>query len=185
MKAVFLSLGLLGLSLAVAGCNRAVTICDLSTATRVSQLTDSGSAAAGARPTSLAELHTTRKLTAFTVAFCPDDATVAAGCLDGVIRLWDVKSGDLRQPFSGHVGAVCRVAFAPDGRTLASLGQDNVVNLWHVATGQRFFSLDTQKRELRGLAFLRDGRMLVAGARSATKDGPSSLLLWRAEPAGP
>ena len=174
-----------GGTLAVSGSDRAVTICNLSTAARVSRPTDSVSAAAGARSTSVAELHTTGKLTAYTVAFSPDDATVAAGCLDGVIRLWDVKSGDLRQTFPGHVGGVCRVAFAPDGRTLASLGQDNVVNLWHVATGQRFFSMDSQKQALRGLAFSRDGRLLMAGARSETKDGPSSLLLWRAEPAVP
>jgi WD40 repeat protein len=174
-----------GGTLAVAGCNRAVTICNLSTAERVSQLTDSGSAAPGAHSTSAAEIYTTGKLTAHTVAFSPDDAMLAAGCSDGVIRMWDVASGELRQPLSGHVGAVTRLAFTPDGLTLASLGEDNVVNLWHAASGQRFFSLDNQKQELRGLAFSRDGRILVAGSRSATKDGPSSLLMWRAEPAGP
>jgi WD40 repeat protein len=176
-----------GGTLAVAGFDRAfsVTICDLSTATRVSRFTDSGSAAARARSTSAAELHSTGNLAVYTVAFSPNDATLAAGCSDGVIRLWDIASGELRQTFSGHVGAVTRLAFTPDGRRLASLGEDNVVNLWHVATCQRLFSLDSQKQTLHGLALSGDGRMLVAGARSTTKDGQSSLLLWRAEPAGP
>jgi WD40 repeat protein len=113
------------------------------------------------------------------------ESALAAGCSDGVIRLWDIASGDLRQTFSGHVGVVTRLAFTPDGSRLASLGTDNVVNLWHLATGQRFFSLDTHGQQIRGLAFSRDGGLLVAGAQSTNKDGPSSLLLWRAEPAEP
>jgi WD40 repeat protein len=118
------------------------------------------------------------------VAFSPDNTTLAAGCCDGVIRLWDVASGHLRLTFSGHVGGISRLAFAPDGRTLASLGEDNILNLWHPGTAQRLFSLDTHGQELHGLAFSRDGRLLVTGARSPGDAGPSSLLMWRAEPAG-
>jgi WD40 repeat protein len=119
------------------------------------------------------------------VAFSSDGTLLAAACSDGVIRLWDVASGNLRRPLLGHVGAVRHVAFAPDGRTLASLGDDNVLNLWHLGTGQRLFSLDRPRHELHGLAFSRDGQMLVAGGRPPGNTGPSSLLLWRAEPAGP
>jgi WD40 repeat protein len=116
------------------------------------------------------------------VAFSSDGATLAAACSDGVIRLWDVASGERRLTFSGHRGAVRRVAFAPDGRTLASLGDDKVLNLWHLKTGQRLFSLGSARQELNGLAFSRDGRLLVAGANAP---GNGSLLLWRAEPPGP
>jgi WD40 repeat protein len=119
------------------------------------------------------------------VAFSPDGATLAAGCADGTIRLWDIASGELRRAFSGHVGVVKRLAFAPDGRTLASQGEDRVLNLWHLATGQRLFSLDAPGQDLNGLAFSHDGRLLVAGARPWAGPGPSSLLMWRAEPAGP
>jgi WD40 repeat protein len=119
------------------------------------------------------------------VAFSADGATLAAACSDGVIRLWDVASAALRLTLSGHTDAVLRLAFTPDGRTLASLGHDNVLNLWHLGTGQQLFALDTRGQELRGLAFSRDGRLLVTGARPQGEAGPSSLLLWRAEPAGP
>jgi WD40 repeat protein len=119
------------------------------------------------------------------LAFSADGATLAAACSDGVIRLWDVSSGALRPTLSGHAEAVLRLAFAPDGRTLASLGHDNVLNLWHLGTGQQLFALDTRGQELRGLAFSRDGRLLVTGARPPGDAGPSSLLMWRAEPARP
>jgi WD40 repeat protein len=119
------------------------------------------------------------------VAFSADGATLAAACSDGLIRLWDVASGRLRRTLSGHTDAVGRLAFTPDGRTLASLGHDNVLNLWHLGTGQQLFALDAHGQELRGLAFSGDGRLLVAGARPPGGAGPSSLLLWRAGPAGP
>jgi WD40 repeat protein len=119
------------------------------------------------------------------MAFSANGTTLAAACSDGIIRLWDVSSGDLRLTLSGHTETVTRLAFAADGRTLASLGNDNVLNLWHLGTGQRLFSLDSPRNELQGLAFSGDGRLLVAGGRPPGNGCPSSLLLWRAEPAGP
>jgi len=119
------------------------------------------------------------------VVFSPNGATLAAACSDGMIRLWDVLSGELRLTFSGHAGAVRRLAFAPDGRTLASLGDDNTINLWHLGTGQQLFTLATHADRLGGLEFSRDGRWLVAGLKSRDAHNLSSLLLWRAEPTGP
>jgi WD40 repeat protein len=60
-----------------------------------------------------------------------------------------------------------------------------VVKLWHPGTGQELFTLLTHPQPVLDLAFSRDGRALVAGTRSKEKGGPSSLLLWRAEPTGP
>jgi WD40 repeat protein/tRNA A-37 threonylcarbamoyl transferase component Bud32 len=119
------------------------------------------------------------------VAYSPDGATLAAACSDGVIRLWDVSSGDLRHTLSGHVGGVSRLAFAPDGRTLASVGDDNALILWHLGTGQQLFTLATNAQGFHGLVFSRDGRMLVAPTHTHGGHGPSSLLVWGAEPARP
>jgi WD40 repeat protein len=163
----------------------AVDLWDPKTSTRRERLIDRGSGSGRWRSPPSAQPTGEATLSVAAVAFSADGATLAAGCSDGVIRLWDLASGELRQTFSGHVAAVSRLAFAPNGRTLASLGEGNIVNLWHLPTGQRLFSLDTRGQELYGLAFSRDGQLLVAGARSAKKDGPSSLLLWRAESARP
>jgi WD40 repeat protein len=156
----------------------AIDLLDPSTGRRQGRLTAPGPAPA-ARPGGESNVMVGA------VAFSADGGTLAAGFSDGVIRLWDIASGELRVTFSGHVGAVRRLAFTPGGRTLASLGQDNVVNLWHPATGQRFFPLDVPAQDLHGLAFSHDGRLLVTGWRPRGNTGPSALLTWRADPAGP
>jgi WD40 repeat protein/tRNA A-37 threonylcarbamoyl transferase component Bud32 len=163
----------------------ALDLWDLSRATRRCRLTDPGSGAAPECSAPAAQPTVEANLSVAAVAFSADGATLAAGCSDGVIRMWDIASGDMRQTFSGHVGVISRLAFTPDGRTLASLGEDNVLNLWHLSTGQRLFSLDARSQSLHGLAFSGDGRLLVAGARPPSGAGPSSLLMWRADPAGP
>jgi WD40 repeat protein len=150
-----------------------VDLWDASLGTRQRRLSDASSQLATAP-------HPDAMLSVAAVAFSADGATLAAGCSDGTIRLWDTASGELRQTLSGHVGALRRVAFTPDGRTLASLGDDQVLNLWHLATGQRLFSLDTHGQQLHGLAFSRDGRLLVTGARPLG-EGPSTLLVWRGD----
>jgi WD40 repeat protein len=172
-----------GTTLAVGGANHLVTVSlwDPSTGRRRGELRDPGSVSTPWRSGPTAPPPDEPSLRVAAVAFSPDGATLAAGCSDGIIRLWDIASGQLRRTFSGHVAVVRGLAFAPDGRTLASLGEDNMLNLWHLGTGRRLFALDGRKLELHSLAFARDGRTLVAGGKSPGKDGPSALLLWRAE----
>jgi hypothetical protein len=176
-----------GRRLAVGGSGHtiAVSLWDPSTGQRKHGLADPDSLSTGGRSPATAPPAGEHGLAVAAVAFSPDGATLAAACSDGVIRLWDIASGDLRLTFSGHVGGVRRLAFTPDGRTLASLGDDNTLNLWHPGTGQQLFTLATHTERVEGLAFSRDGRLLVAGIRTREGHGPSSLLLWRAEPTGP
>src|SRR5262249_35842512 len=66
----------------------AVNLRDPTTAHLQRRLTDSASALAAAP-------HTEASLCVAAVAFSADGVTLAAGCSDGSIRLWDVASGEL------------------------------------------------------------------------------------------
>jgi WD40 repeat protein len=70
-------------------------------------------------------------------ACSPDNRTLAvAEAESGVIRLFEVASGEVRAELAGHRHGVHGLAFSPDGKTLASGGADNVVYLWDL-TGTR------------------------------------------------
>ena len=73
------------------------------------------------------------------VAFSPDGNTVASGDGEGNVKLWDSKSGIVKQALSPkHEGAVMSLAFSNDeGKILASGSKDMKLMLWDAQSGQR------------------------------------------------
>lgn len=69
---------------------------------------------------------------ALNAVFSPDGCMVAAGGVDGTVRLWEVATGQERLRMAGHQGQVFAVAFSPDGRQLASAAADGTVLIWDV-----------------------------------------------------
>jgi glucose repression regulatory protein TUP1 len=78
------------------------------------------------------------------IAVSPDGQYVAAGSLDSVIRLWDLRqpsssssSGERQSPvlierLKGHKDSVYSVSFTKDGRFLVSASLDQGVRVWNV-----------------------------------------------------
>jgi sugar lactone lactonase YvrE len=64
------------------------------------------------------------------LALTPDGKTLAAGSDDGIVRLWDRATGQLRRRLAGHIDGVNAIAIAPDGKTLASASDDGTTLLW-------------------------------------------------------
>jgi WD40 repeat protein len=72
------------------------------------------------------------------------------------------------------------IAFSPDSKILATKGSDNMVDLWDLTTGKPRRTLKGHKREVDTVAFLRDGRWIATGGRTA-KENDYEVLLWDAK----
>jgi WD40 repeat protein len=120
-----------------------------------------------------------------TMAFSPDDSLLATGHDDGVIRVWDIVSGQLRSELAGHARNVREVAFVQDGRTLLSSSADGSVRMWSVEHNRSFgvfhreFDVESVPHShdiVCRLSISSDGRRLAVGYNN--QNGRAKVLMW-------
>ncbi len=100
------------------------------------------------------------------VAFSPDDTTLASGSDDGNIKLWNVLTGRNIATFDGHIGWVSSVAFSPDGTMLAS-GNLGTARLWDILTRTNTVVIE-RNSGIPSVAFSPDGTTLASGSADGT-----------------
>ena len=66
------------------------------------------------------------------LAFSLDGKHLAAACSDGILRVFDVKTGKLTASAKEHTAEVFSVAYSPDGKKLLTVGRD-AMKVWDVA----------------------------------------------------
>ena len=74
--------------------------------------------------------------TANEIVFSPDSNLLASAHADQMVRLWNVKTGELQAAFKGHTDEVNSVSFSPSGKILASASDDLTIRLWDIETGK-------------------------------------------------
>jgi WD40 repeat protein len=68
------------------------------------------------------------------IACSPDSRSIAAGCADGTVRVWDARTCRELARWSGHDGEVHCLAWTADGRSLVSGADDTTALVWDVAS---------------------------------------------------
>jgi len=68
-------------------------------------------------------------------AVSPDAAFVVSAAYDGMLRVWDARTGGGRLALAGHTGWVRRCAVSPDGSFIVSASQDRRLRVWDAVTG--------------------------------------------------
>jgi WD40 repeat protein/serine/threonine protein kinase len=104
-------------------------------------------------------------------AFSPDGALVATGSQFGVLKLFDVATGQVRatlQPGEKGPDWVGYLAFSPDGKLLASSDRQGTVKLWDIATGELRTVLKGHTDAVDVLGFSADSGTLATGGQDRT-----------------
>ena len=110
---------------------------------------------------------------AWTVAFAPDAATLAAGSGDDVL-LFDVATRAERVRITGHERLVTGAAFHPTEPLIATVSLDRTLRLWDPRDGTPLGAPVKLRSALHGLCFSPDGSRLAVAA----DDG--GVLVWDA-----
>jgi WD40 repeat protein/serine/threonine protein kinase len=106
------------------------------------------------------------------VAYSPDGKRLAAGDVDGAVRVWDAVEGKLEKTLPSHPATVTSLAFHPDNRRLAAGAQDGTIRVWDVTAGKELFTRDPRGGEVGAVVFSPDNRRLAAGLENGT------VVLW-------
>jgi WD40 repeat protein len=109
------------------------------------------------------------------LAFTSDSATLATGCVDGKIRLFDVVSGKETVALSGHQGGISDLCFSSDDKLLVSSGMDTTVRLWDTAKKQQVASWPGHTGLVFGATFSPDDKLVASGAWDDT------IRIWDVE----
>lgn len=112
--------------------------------------------------------HTSR---VSSVAFSPDEFTLASGSWDDTVFLWDVRSGDKLAEFI-RPNNVTSLAFSPDGKMLASGAWDKIVIIWDINSGSALHRLEGHTGWVNSVAFSPIDSLLASGSDDHT------IILW-------
>jgi WD40 repeat protein len=110
----------------------------------------------------------------FSIAFSPNGESLAARSWDGVVRLWEVSTGNELRQFGSQQAPVRSVAFSPDSKILACGGESSEIVFWDPGTGKELRRLAGHRGPVALIKFSPDGKLL------ATKGGDWTLRLWDA-----
>jgi WD40 repeat protein len=95
-------------------------------------------------------------------AFSSQGDHLAAGSYQGIIRLWETKTGRLLwETKSPDVSQIWSLAISPDQRLLAT-GPGRAVQLWEIATGKKLRTLEGNSTTVMRMAFSPDAKYLTA-----------------------
>jgi serine/threonine protein kinase/WD40 repeat protein len=95
--------------------------------------------------------------------FSPVNNHLAAGSMDGYLRIYDPFAGDAPRRTMQHGPRIHRVAFSPDGKYVMAAGLQGAVRMWDAATGDLVAQLPMGKVEIRAACFSPDSsRIYVA-----------------------
>ncbi|HEY4036110.1 MAG TPA: protein kinase, partial [Ktedonobacteraceae bacterium] len=104
-----------------------------------------------------------------TCAWSPDGTRLATGGSNGLLKIWDARTGQLILTCEDCcVAPINAVAWSPGGRRLASASGDKIARVWDVSSGQCILSFNGHSRAVNAVAWSPDGRRLASASEDHT-----------------
>jgi len=103
---------------------------------RIYKISDNQQRTSARRDTNLVRAFERQSGPVHAVAWSPSGTYIAAGGVDAIVYIYEVKTGKLTASVRGHRGPVFALDFAPSGKQLAVGGFDGTVRIYNVATGR-------------------------------------------------
>ncbi|MCE9546422.1 MAG: protein kinase [Planctomycetia bacterium] len=113
------------------------------------------------------------------VAVTRDGKRLVSGGADKLVKLWNLRSGELLKKLSGHTAEINSVATSLDGRWIASAGEDRVVKLWDAATGEEKRTCTGAASGVTCVTFSPDSKLMMAGSRDL------KMRIWKLDDESP
>lgn len=95
------------------------------------------------------------------VRFSPDGTQVIAGGDRKMIRIWDVKTSELRTTITGHTDTITSVQMSANGDRILSASLDGTVRLWDPITAQTTITFSDSSHGFKHACFSDDGSKLL------------------------
>ena len=102
----------------------------------------------------------------------PNENLLAVALNNGMVKIFDMKTGTHVATLLGHEGAVWSVDFNNSGDLLLTASSDNTIKIWDVASKQCIKTLYGHTDMVRSAVYSSDNKMIV----SASSDG--TVRLW-------
>jgi RNA polymerase sigma factor (sigma-70 family) len=129
------------------------------------------------------------------VAFSPDGKRLAAGDLQGKLRIYEAETAQEKQVLDEDATPIMEVAFSPDGKLVAAVreaeiapedkavandGADRTLHLWDLETGKLHRKLKRDDKVFNVVAFSPDGKLLATGGAAIENSKPTraEVLIW-------
>jgi WD40 repeat protein len=108
----------------------------------------------------------------------PDQAQVALGGPNRLVKLWSTGTGQLQHKIKKHTDWVTAVAYSPNGQMLATADRNGGISIWDPESAQELFTLAGHKAAVTALSWRGDSKLLA----SSSEDG--TVKLWEMQEGG-
>ena len=85
---------------------------------------------------------------------------LVSGSQDGMLKVWQLATGELKYELAGHCGTIRSVAISADGQVLATGSMEKTIKLWSLQSGSLLRTITGHTDPLFAFAVKQDGQTL-------------------------